>query len=58
VPVKAEFAAGGKPLKKKDLGLMAMTYGYVYVAQNCDGAKVICRRFEPSVKRKLGTVRH
>jgi pyruvate-ferredoxin/flavodoxin oxidoreductase len=28
----AKFAAGGKPLAKKDLGLMAMTYGTVYVA--------------------------
>ncbi len=29
----AKFAAGGKNLKKKDLGLMAMSYGYVYVAR-------------------------
>jgi len=29
----AKFAAGGKPSGKKDLGLMAMTYGNVYVAQ-------------------------
>lgn len=29
----AKFAAGGKEVKKKDLGMMAMTYGYVYVAQ-------------------------
>jgi pyruvate-ferredoxin/flavodoxin oxidoreductase len=28
----AKFAAGGKPRPKKDLGLMAMTYGNVYVA--------------------------
>ncbi|NMD38250.1 MAG: pyruvate:ferredoxin (flavodoxin) oxidoreductase, partial [Christensenellaceae bacterium] len=28
----AKFAANGKPTKKKDLGLMAMSYGYVYVA--------------------------
>jgi pyruvate-ferredoxin/flavodoxin oxidoreductase len=28
----AKFAAGGKPLAKKDLGLMAMAYGTVYVA--------------------------
>ena len=28
----AKFAAGGKPLAKKDLGLIAMTYGNVYVA--------------------------
>ncbi len=29
----ARFAAAGKPLPKKDLGMLAMTYGYVYVAQ-------------------------
>ncbi|MCH4072106.1 pyruvate:ferredoxin (flavodoxin) oxidoreductase [Pseudoramibacter sp.] len=29
----AKFAAGGKDTKKKDLGMMAMSYGYVYVAQ-------------------------
>lgn len=29
----AKFAAGGKPTIKKDLGMMAMSYGYVYVAQ-------------------------
>jgi len=29
----AQFAAGGKPVFKKDLGLMAMAYGTVYVAQ-------------------------
>jgi pyruvate-ferredoxin/flavodoxin oxidoreductase len=29
----AKFAASGKRTKKKDLGMMAMTYGYVYVAQ-------------------------
>ena len=29
----AQFAAGGKETKKKDLASMAMTYGYVYVAQ-------------------------
>lgn len=34
----AEFAAGGKSMKKKDLGMMAMTYGYVYVAQISMGA--------------------
>jgi len=28
----AKFAASGKPTRKKDLGRMAMTYGYVYVA--------------------------
>ena len=29
----AKFAAAGKRVRKKDLGLMATTYGYVYVAQ-------------------------
>jgi len=35
----AKFAAGGKPTKKKDLGLMAMSYGTVYVAAVSLGAK-------------------
>jgi len=34
----AKFAASGKPTPKKDLGMMAMTYGYVYVAQIAMGA--------------------
>lgn len=34
----AKFAAGGKRIRKKDLGAMAMTYGYVYVAQVGMGA--------------------
>ena len=34
----AKFAAGGKKTKKKDLGMMAMSYGYVYVAQISMGA--------------------
>jgi pyruvate-ferredoxin/flavodoxin oxidoreductase len=34
----AKFAAGGKPTRKKDLGQMAMTYGYVYVAAVAMGA--------------------
>ena len=34
----AKFAAGGKDVKKKDLGMMAMSYGYVYVAQVAMGA--------------------
>nr|WP_325259675.1 pyruvate:ferredoxin (flavodoxin) oxidoreductase [uncultured Oscillibacter sp.] len=29
----AKFAAGGKEVKKKDLGAIAMSYGYIYVAQ-------------------------
>ena len=35
----AKFAAGGKASPKKDLGLMAMTYGNVYVASVAMGAK-------------------
>ena len=34
----AKFAASGKKTKKKDLGVMAMTYGYVYVASVAMGA--------------------
>ena len=34
----AKFAASGKRTKKKDLGMMAMSYGYVYVAQIAMGA--------------------
>ncbi len=34
----AQFAAGGKEVKKKDLASIAMSYGYVYVAQICLGA--------------------
>ena len=36
----AKFAAAGKRVKKKDLGRMAMTYGYVYVAQIALGANM------------------
>ena len=34
----AQFAAGGKDIKKKDLASIAMSYGYVYVAQIAMGA--------------------
>lgn len=34
----AKFSASGKNIKKKDLGMMAMSYGYVYVAQIAMGA--------------------
>ncbi len=34
----AKFASGGKRVKKKDLGMIAMSYGYVYVAQCSMGA--------------------
>ncbi|MDO5718710.1 MAG: pyruvate:ferredoxin (flavodoxin) oxidoreductase [Tissierellia bacterium] len=36
----AKFAASGKKVRKKDLGLMAATYGYVYVAQVAMGANM------------------
>ncbi len=35
----AKFAYGGKPTPRKDLGLLAMSYGHVYVAQIAFGAK-------------------
>jgi pyruvate-ferredoxin/flavodoxin oxidoreductase len=34
----AKFAASGKPLPKKDLGMLAMTYGNIYVARVAMGA--------------------
>jgi pyruvate-ferredoxin/flavodoxin oxidoreductase len=36
----AKFAAGGKDITKKDLGAMAMSYGYVYVARISMGANM------------------
>lgn len=38
VAAVAKFASGGKHVRKKDLGLIAATYGYVYVAQVAMGA--------------------
>ncbi len=35
----AKFAAAGKGIARKDLGMIAMSYGYVYVAQIAMGAK-------------------
>src|SRR6056297_530502 len=37
----AKFAAAGKPVKKKDLGMMAISYGYVYVAQGANQAHLL-----------------
>ena len=36
----AKFAASGKKIRKKDLGMMVMSYGYVYVAQIALGANM------------------
>ena len=36
----AKFQAAGKQIRKKDLGMMAMSYGYVYVAQIALGASM------------------
>ena len=36
----AKFAAGGKDVSKKDLGMIAMSYGYVYVAHISMGANM------------------
>ncbi|PJF45232.1 MAG: hypothetical protein CUN48_19950, partial [Candidatus Thermofonsia Clade 3 bacterium] len=35
----AKFAAGGKPAAKKDLGMIAMSYGNVYVARVAMGGR-------------------
>jgi pyruvate-ferredoxin/flavodoxin oxidoreductase len=40
VAATAKFAASGKKIRKKDLGLMAMGYGYVYVAQVSMGSNM------------------
>ena len=37
----AKFATSGKKIRKKDLGMMAMSYGYVYVAQIAMGASPV-----------------
>ncbi len=37
----AKFAASGKKIRKKDLGMIAMSYGYVYVAQVAMGASPV-----------------
>ena len=44
----AKFAAGGKPTPKKDLALMAMTYGNVYVARS---------RWAPTTRRRCEAFR-
>lgn len=36
----AKFAASGKKVRKKDLGMMAMSYGYIYVAQIAMGGNM------------------
>ena len=53
----AKFAAAGKRVRKKDLGLMATTYGYVYVAQIAMGADQ-AQTLKVSVKQKHIPVRH
>ncbi|KOA21499.1 pyruvate-flavodoxin oxidoreductase [Clostridium homopropionicum DSM 5847] len=49
----AKFAASGKKVRKKDLGLMAMTYGHVYVAQIAMGAN-----FNQTIKAIVEAERH
>ena len=48
----AKFAAGGKPHAKKDLGLIAMTYGNVYVARVAMGANDAQTAARPSSRRR------
>ncbi len=40
IAAAAKFAASGKKIRKKDLGMMAMSYGYVYVGQVAFGANM------------------
>ena len=46
----AKFAAGGKPVGKKDLAMMAMSYGNVYVARVAMGVERHAHRSRPSRK--------
>ena len=52
----AQFAAGGKRTKKKDLGMMLMSYGYIYVAQVAMGYDQP-RTLRPSGGRVLSPAR-
>jgi pyruvate-ferredoxin/flavodoxin oxidoreductase len=52
----AKFASGGKGVAKKDLALMAMQYGHVYVARVAIGAKD-ARRSPPCAKPRPTTAR-
>ena len=53
----AKFAAGGKPAGKKDLGLIAMTYGHIYVAQRRHGREGRAHAEGVSRSRSLSTGR-
>ena len=48
----AKFAAGGKPSGKKDLGMMAMSYGNVFVGQISLGCQPAARDQDPFARRK------
>ena len=60
----AKFASSGKRIRKKDLGAMAMTYGYVYVAQVSIGGSqqqlfnVLKRRLRPIPDRRSSSPTH
>ena len=55
----AKFATSGKKIRKKDLGMIAKSYGYVYVAQVAMGAsqaQYFCRRLRTPLKSKSNEV--
>ena len=55
----AKFATSGKKIRKKDLGMIAKSYGYVYVAQVAMGAsqaQYFCRRPRTQLKSKSNEV--
>ena len=57
----AQFAASGKRVSKKDLGLMQATYGYVYVAQvamGADNAQTLKAIREAKGKRSMNRSQH
>jgi hypothetical protein len=55
----AKFATSGKKIRKKDLGMIAKSYGYVYVAQVAMGAsqaQYFCRKLRTPLKSKSNEV--
>ena len=46
----AKFAAGGKPGRKKDLGMIAMSYGNVFVGSDLDGRQPAARHARRSAR--------
>jgi pyruvate-ferredoxin/flavodoxin oxidoreductase len=54
----AKFAASGKKIRKKDLGMMAISYGYVYVAQVAMGAPCINHGLRDGMGKTQSETKH